>query len=179
MIPIAHVTLNTSVITDVTDVRQYTRSMAGGTIYVPEYHHSILLPDFTRIAYSGRARMIPFATEIQILASGYQGRVDTQNTVPDPTFGVAKYASFFFATVGDFDVRLPQGSALRPLMEVNGFYPNPNWLEFAIYRGGYVDQSGTAQPMITTAKGYHVHFLLFQLLDAPPTPDYGRLGEAA
>lgn len=177
MIPIALVTITTSGATAVDDARVYTRSMAGGTIYVPEYHHSILAADFTKVVYSGRARIIPFATEIQIATSGYEGTVITQNSLPDPTFGVAKYASFFMATITDFDMRLPQGGSLRPLLEIDGFYPNPNWLRFSIYRGGYVDNAGVAQPMVTAAKGYDVHFLLFQLLDAPPTPDYGRLPE--
>lgn len=171
MIPLAQVTLSTSAITDVADARVYTRSMAGSTVYIPEYYN-----DLVKNVYSGRARIIPISTEITIAAGQYQGILSFSGEA-NPTLDVEKYATFVTVTVDDFDLILPEGGSLRGAVAVIGGYPDPTHIEFHVYRGGYVDLAGVAQPVNPSAKGYNMHYYLTQLLDVAPSALYGRLPE--
>lgn len=171
MVPLGQVTLSTTAITGVVDTRVYTRSMAGSTVYIPEYYE-----DTTKYVYSGRARIIPLKMVISIGASSYFGKISFSGQ-PNPTLDVEKYATFFVCTVDDFDMILPEGQSLRGIIGVVGGYPDPTHIEFAVYRGGYVDNAGVAQAMNINAKTYDMHFFLFQLLDVAPSAEYGRLPE--
>lgn len=170
MIPLASYEISTGgVISDLTNLREYTISAGGGNTFVDSYTQYPEGGPMSQSLYNGRVRIVPLRLRFTFPTSGadWNATISFENE-DDETLGLDTYATFIVSEI------FGHGSRSSAPDKEQGYnfaleYSAVNGYTTAhLFRSGYVDTSGTAQASSTAADSWTVDVLLVQLLDVAP-----------